>query len=139
MLAVLGCCVTAVFAPSASADVEEIMVREVYAGGVNNTSYVVLQATVPEENDVTGSSLTAYGITGNVLGTGTFQNDVTNAESQMTLLIADTGYITSELAGPVPNLTMPASTSIPRAGRSALSPSTASPGASSRDDPLPHR
>lgn len=107
MLAVLGSCVTAAFAPSASADVEEIMVREVYAGGVNNTSYVVLQASVPEENDVTGSSLTAYGITGSVLGTGTFQSDVTNGESQMTLLIADTGYITSELAGPVPNLTMP--------------------------------
>ena len=106
-LALLGCCATAAFAPPAIAGVEEIMVREVYAGGGTNDSYVVLQASVPEENDVTGSSLTAYGIAGTVLGTGTFQNDVVHGDSQMTLLIADSGYVNSQLAGPVPNVTMP--------------------------------
>ncbi len=106
-LALLGCCASAVFAPAASAGVEEIMVREVYAGGGMNDSYVVLQASVPEENEVSGSSLTAYGITGSVMGTGTFPGDVANGDSQMTLLVADSGYLTSQLAGPVPNLTMP--------------------------------
>ncbi len=107
LLALLACCASAAFAPPAFAGVEEIMVREVYAGGGTNNSYVVLQASVPEENDVTGSSLTAYGITGGVLGTGTFQGDVAHAESQMTLLVADSGYVDSQLAGPVPNVTMP--------------------------------
>jgi hypothetical protein len=106
-LALLGCCAMAALAPPAHAEVDEIMVREVYAGGGANDSYVVLQASVPDQNEVTGSSLTAYGVTGTVMGTGTFQGDVPNGQSQMTLLVADSGYLSSQLAGPVPNLTMP--------------------------------
>jgi hypothetical protein len=103
----LGLAVFGVAAPAASAAVEEIYVREVYAGGGHNDSYVVLQASVPGQNQVTGSTLTAYGSAGAVLGSATFQSDVANSESQMTLLIADTAYESSFLGGPVQNLTMP--------------------------------
>lgn len=97
----------ALTAPAASAGVEELMVREVYAGGAHNDSYVVLQASAPEQNFVTGHTLTAYGAAGTVIGAGTFQSDFTNGESQMALLIADTGYISSFSGGPAPNLSMP--------------------------------
>jgi hypothetical protein len=97
----------AIMAPSASAGVEEILVREVYAGASHNDSYVVLQAAVAGQNQVTGFSLTAFGAAGDVIGTGTFQSDVANSESQMTLLVADTAYATSFQGGPTQNLTMP--------------------------------
>jgi hypothetical protein len=97
----------AVAAPGASAGVEELLVREVYAGGAHNDSYVVLQASAPEQNLVTGHTLTAYGAAGTVIGAGTFQSDFANGENQMTLLIADTSYVTSFNGGPAPNLSMP--------------------------------
>jgi hypothetical protein len=97
---------TALAAPSASA-VEELLVREVYAGGAHNDSYVVLQASSPGQNFATGYTLTAYGSAGGVIGAGTFQSDFPNGESQMTLLIADTAYLSSFVGGPVPNLSMP--------------------------------
>jgi hypothetical protein len=103
--AVLGA--LALSAPAASAGVEELLVREVYAGGAHNDSYVVLQASAPEQNLVTGHTLTAYNASGSVIGAGTFQSDFANDESQMTLLIADTSYVTSFNTGPAPNLSMP--------------------------------
>ncbi|HEY1284880.1 MAG TPA: hypothetical protein VGF04_02225 [Solirubrobacterales bacterium] len=103
----LALAAVAIAAPAAFASVEEIYVREVYAGGAHNDSYVVLQASVAGQNQVTGSMLTAYGSAGAVLGSAAFQSDVANSESQMTLLIADTSYGTSFPGGPAQNLTMP--------------------------------
>ena len=88
--------------PVASAEFHEILVREVYAGGAANDSYVMLQAYRGGQNFVNGHSVTAYNATGNQLGSFTFGADVDNGQNQMTILVADTAY-SSTFAGPSPD------------------------------------
>jgi hypothetical protein len=84
--------------PVASATFHEILVREVYPGGVADDSYVMLQAYSGGQNFVAGHSLTAYDATGNEIGSFTFGTDADNGQNQMTILVADTAY-----AGPSPD------------------------------------
>ena len=106
MLLCLALAAIAVAAPSARAGADELQIREIYAGGEADDSYVMLQAPAPGMNQVTGYTLRAYSHTGTVLGTRTFQNDLPNGEGQMTILIADSAYATGFPDGPEPDLTM---------------------------------
>jgi hypothetical protein len=90
-------------AATARAAFHEILVREVYAGGAGNDSYVVLQAYSPGQNFVGGHSVTAYDSAGTAIGTFTFADKVDNGQSQMTILVADTGYATTFPSGPSPD------------------------------------
>jgi hypothetical protein len=91
--------------PSAQASFHEILIREVKAGGGANDSYVVLQAYKAGQQFVGGHSLTAYGAGGGTLGTFDFTSGVSNGQSQMTILVADTAYASSFPAGPAPDRT----------------------------------
>ncbi|MGC1851879.1 MAG: hypothetical protein WA687_05500 [Solirubrobacterales bacterium] len=82
----------ALAAPSAQATFHEILIREVYAGGATNDSYVVLQAYTSGQNLVSGHAVTAYNAAGNEIGSFTFNMNVANGQSQMTILVADTSY-----------------------------------------------
>jgi hypothetical protein len=90
-------------APAAQATFHEILVREVYAGGADNDSYVVLQAYTGGQNALSGHSLTAYNAGGAALGTFTFGGSVGNGQNQMTVLVADTAYATGFPGGPAPD------------------------------------
>jgi large repetitive protein len=92
-----------VAAPAAHATFHEILVREVYAGGADNDSYVVLQAYSGGQNALGGHSLTAYGPTGTALGTFSFPGAVTSGQNQMTVLVTDTAYATGFPGGPAPD------------------------------------
>lgn len=89
--------------PSAQATFHEILVREVYAGGAGNDSYVVLQAYSAGQNLLGGHAVTAYGPTGTALGTFTFSGSVSNGQNQMTVLVADSEYAAGFPGGPAPN------------------------------------
>ncbi len=91
------------FAPSARAAFHEILVREVYAGGASNDSYVVLQAYTGGQNLLSGHSITAYNATGGTLGTFTFGGTVSNSQNQMTVLVADSSYAVTFPSGPSPD------------------------------------
>jgi hypothetical protein len=78
----------------ASASFHEILIREVYAGGASNDSYVVLQAYSGGQNFVGGHSVTAYNASGGSLGTFTFGDKVNSGANQMTILVADTAFTT---------------------------------------------
>jgi hypothetical protein len=100
---------------TARAAFHEILVREVYAGGSANDSYVVLQAYTSGQNFVGGHSVTGYNASGGSLGTFTFGDKVNNGQSQMTILVADTAYATGFPSGPSPDGTS-ASLNLERAG-----------------------
>ena len=87
----------------ARAAFHEILVREVYAGGAANDSYVVLQAYTSGQNFVGGHSVTGYNASGGALGTFTFSGSVGNGQSQMTILVADTAYASGFPSGPTPD------------------------------------
>lgn len=93
----------AVSAPTAQASFHEILVREVYAGGAANDSYVVLQAYSSGQKFVEGHSVTAYDAAGNQIGSFTFGGSVANSQSQMTILVADTAYATTFPSPTYPN------------------------------------
>jgi hypothetical protein len=88
---------------TASATFHEILVREVYAGGASNDSYVVLQAYNGGQNLLGGHSLTAYNASGTLIGTFTFPGSVSNSANQMTVLVADSSYATTFPSGPAPD------------------------------------
>ncbi len=94
-----------VAAPAAHASFHEILIREVKAGGAANDSYVVLQAYKSGQNFVGGHSVTAYDAAGGTIGTFAFSGTVANGQNQMTILVADTSYAASFLAGPAPDKT----------------------------------
>lgn len=85
---------------TASAAFHEILVREVYAGGAANDSYVVLQAYSSNQNFVGGHDIVAYGPTGTPLGSFEFSSSVSNGANQMTILVGDTAYATTFPSGP---------------------------------------
>jgi hypothetical protein len=99
----------------ARAAFHEILVREVYAGGTANDSYVVLQAYTSGQNFVGGHSVTGYNASGGSLGTFTFSGSVGNGQSQMTILVADSAFATGFPSGPNPDGTS-ASLNLERAG-----------------------
>jgi hypothetical protein len=88
---------------AASATFHEILVREVYAGGASNDSYVVLQAYNGGQNLLGGHSLAAYNASGTLIGTFTFPGMVSNSANQMTVLVADSSYATTFPSGPAPD------------------------------------
>jgi hypothetical protein len=88
---------------TASATFHEILVREVYAGGASNDSYVVLQAYSSGQSFLGGHSLTAYNASGTLIGTFTFPGPVSNSANQMTVLVADSSYATTFPSGPAPD------------------------------------
>lgn len=88
---------------TARAAFHEILIREVYAGGVADDSYVVLQAYKAGQNFVGGHSVTAYDAAGKEVGSVAFSGSVANGQSQMTILVADTGYASTFPSGPVPD------------------------------------
>ncbi len=90
-------------APAAQATFHEILVREVYAGGAENDSYVVLQAYTGGQQFVGGHTLTAYNASGASIGTFTFGGSVANGQNQMTVLVADTAYASGFPSGPAPD------------------------------------
>ncbi len=90
-------------APAARASFHEILVREVFAGGAANDSYVVLQAYSGGQNFLSGHSVTAYDATGTAIGTFTFSSMVANGQNQMTVLVADSEYATGFPSGPAPD------------------------------------
>lgn len=79
-------------APTAQASFHEILIREVYAGGTANDSYVVLQAYTGGQSFVSGHTVTAYNAAGSEIASFTFGGSVANGQSQMTILVADTSY-----------------------------------------------
>jgi hypothetical protein len=88
----------------APASFHEILVREVYAGGASNDSYVVLQAYNGGQNLVGGHKIVAYGPeAGAELGSFEFTSSVSNSANQMTILVADSAYSTGFPSGPVPD------------------------------------
>jgi hypothetical protein len=91
----------AIAASPAAATFHEIVVREVYAGG-SNDSYVVLQAYNSGQQFVTGHTVFAYNASGVKIGEETFGGSgINNGANQMTILVADTGF-----SSPTPNLSM---------------------------------
>jgi hypothetical protein len=80
-----------------------ISVREVYAGGAGNDSYVVLQAYSSGQNFVSGHTVTAHDSAGAQVGGFTFSGSVANGQNQMTILVADTAYAVSFPGGPSPD------------------------------------
>jgi hypothetical protein len=88
---------------TASATFHEILVREVYAGGAGNDSYLVLQAYAAGQNLLNGHSVTAYNASGAPIGTFTFSASVGNSANQMTVLVADSSYATTFPSGPTPD------------------------------------
>jgi hypothetical protein len=90
-------------APAAQATFHEIKVREVYAGGSNNDSYVVLQAYSAGQNQLNTHKLSAYNSTGTEIGSFTFSSNVSNSQNQMTVLVADTSYASTFPSGPSPD------------------------------------
>ncbi|HET6997266.1 MAG TPA: hypothetical protein VFI03_01625 [Solirubrobacterales bacterium] len=90
-------------APAAQATFHEILVREVYPGGTDNDSYVVLQAYSSGQHLLSGHAVTAYNSAGASIGTFTFSGSVANSQNQMTVLVADTAYATGFPTGPAPN------------------------------------
>ena len=87
----------------ASATFHEISVREVYAGGVANDSYVVLQAYRGGQEFVKGHGLTAYAAGGGEIASFPLPDNVPNGQNQMTILVADTAYSSGFAAGPPPD------------------------------------
>lgn len=90
-------------APPATAAFHEILVREVYAGGPANDSYVVLQAYRGGQNFLSGHSVSAYDSAGSEVGSFTFSSGVSNGQDQMTILVADTSYAATFPGGPAPD------------------------------------
>jgi hypothetical protein len=90
-------------ATPAKATFHEILIREVYAGGAANDSYVVLQAYSAGQNFLGGHSVTAYNSSGTAIGTFTFSGSVSNGQNQMTVLVADSSYAATFSSGPAPN------------------------------------
>ena len=91
----------------APASFHEILVREVYAGGASNDSYVVLQAYSGGQNFVGGHKIVAYGPeAGAELGSFEFSSSVSNGANQMTILVADSAYATGFPSGPTPDGSM---------------------------------
>jgi hypothetical protein len=93
-------------AATAEGSFHEILVREVYPGGTDNDSYVVLQAYTGGQNFVSGHSVTAYDSSGGAIGTFTFSAKVDNGASQMTILVADSAYAAGFPTGPTPDGTL---------------------------------
>lgn len=90
----------------ALATFHEIVIREVYAGGASNDSYVVLQAYRSGQEFVKGHSLAAYASGGGEIASFAFPDDVSNGQNQMTILIADTAYASTFPTGPPPDGTV---------------------------------
>lgn len=88
---------------TAQAAFHEILIREVYAGGAANDSYVVLQAYSSGQNALSSHSVTAYDASGNQVGGFTFGGSVDSGQNQMTVLVADTAYTTTFQGGPPPD------------------------------------
>src|SRR5262245_20652460 len=84
-LAALG-----LFAPSALATFHEIKVREVHPS-TGDDSYVVLQMYVASQNFLNGHPMKLYDSSGNLVHTSTFAANVSNGQSQATVLVGDTG------------------------------------------------
>jgi hypothetical protein len=102
-LAGLAAIVALAIPATASATFHEILVREVYAGGAANDSYIVLQAYAGGQNLLNGHSVTAYSASGTQIGTFTFTGSVSNSADQMTVLIADSSYAATFPGGPTPD------------------------------------
>ncbi len=92
LLASLAAAVLLAAAPRAQAAFHEISIREVYPGGSDNASYVVLQMWSPGQNFVEGHDVVSYGPTGNVINQFSFSGPVGSGANQATILFADTNY-----------------------------------------------
>jgi hypothetical protein len=85
----LGCAaVIAVLAPVAQADYREIKIREVHEGGGAQADYVVLQMYAPGQNEIVNRYLITYDSAGNPFSTFKFPTNVSNGQSQRTILVA---------------------------------------------------
>jgi hypothetical protein len=103
LLAALAVAAFLAAAPRAQATFHEISVREVYPGGSNNASYVVLQMWASGQQFVEGHRVFSYGPTGNVIDEFTFAKGVGSGANQATILLADTSYATVFDKKPTPD------------------------------------
>jgi hypothetical protein len=97
---------------TASATFHEIKVREVHPSS-GDDSYVVLQMYAANQNFVGGRPMRLYNSSGTLVHTSTFAGNVSNGQSQATLLVGDTAV--SSTFGVSPDLE-DAGLSIPAAG-----------------------
>jgi Ca2+-binding RTX toxin-like protein len=87
------------FAGSASASFHEIQVREVYLGDLGNDSFIELQMFSAGQTQVAGQTVTLYAADGSVQGVSpSFAGNVTNGQSQRTILIGDTAVTNRDFA-----------------------------------------
>jgi hypothetical protein len=94
-----------VWAPTAQATFHLISIREVYPGSLANPSagYVELQMYASGQDLVGGQALTIYNAAGTATGTFSFPSNVANAANQQTILIGDSGVLST--FGVAPDLT----------------------------------
>lgn len=97
---------------TASATFHDIKVREVHPSS-GDDSYVVLQMYLPSQNFVSNHSMKLYNSSGTLVHTSTFGGNVSNGQSQATILIGDTAV--SSAFGVTPDLE-DSGLSIPAAG-----------------------
>lgn len=86
-----------VWAPSAQATFHEMSIREVYPGSAAHPSsgYIELQMYASGQNLVGGHAMTVYNAAGTATGTFTFPSNVANAANQQTILIGDSGVLST--------------------------------------------
>ena len=94
----------AILAAPAHATFHLMSIREVYPGSVSkpDSGYVELQMYSPGQSLVKGHALTVYDAKGSIVGTFSFPANVSNAASQQTILIGDSGV--QAAFGVVPDL-----------------------------------
>src|SRR5262245_48063974 len=88
-----GALTALVFASSAFALTDKIMIREVFLGGSGNDAFVELQMYGSGQNQVMGHQVRVYGDDGSFISESTndgVNHDVDHGESQRTILIGDT-------------------------------------------------
>jgi hypothetical protein len=96
-----------VWAPTAQATFHLIKIREVYPGSTAYpaSGYVELQMYASGQNLVSGHAVTIYDAAGTATGTFTFSSNVSNAANQQTILIGDSGVLST--FGVEPDLAAP--------------------------------